>query len=101
MFVVDAGRLKENRFDNLNKMATLVETWVSKASAKQRRGRAGRVKAGVRRSSMAGGTPFPARLWCDRAWLRHCRFATTCSRPSNTRSLTSALLPGVVIPRVS
>jgi HrpA-like RNA helicase len=41
VFVVDAGRVKENRYDDLNKMPTLVESWVSKASAKQRRGRAG------------------------------------------------------------
>ena len=46
VFVVDAGRVKENRYDDLNKMPTLTECWVSKASAKQRRGRAGRVKPG-------------------------------------------------------
>ena len=45
--MVDACKLKENRYDNLNKMATLVECFVSKASAKQRRGRAGRVKPGI------------------------------------------------------
>lgn len=43
---MDAGRVKENRYDDLNKMPTLTECWVSKASAKQRRGRAGRVKPG-------------------------------------------------------
>lgn len=47
VFVVDAGRLKENRQDQINQMMTLVECWVSRASAKQRRGRAGRVRAGV------------------------------------------------------
>ena len=46
VFVIDAGRVKENRYDELNKMPTLTECWVSKASAKQRRGRAGRVKQG-------------------------------------------------------
>lgn len=46
MFVIDTGRVKENRYDDLNKMPTLTECWVSKASAKQRRGRAGRVKPG-------------------------------------------------------
>lgn len=46
VFVIDAGRVKENRYDDLNKMPTLTECWVSKASAKQRRGRAGRVKPG-------------------------------------------------------
>lgn len=51
VYVVDCGRVKENRYDNLNKMATLQEVWVSMASAKQRRGRAGRVKPGVRTRS--------------------------------------------------
>ena len=46
VFVVDTGRVKENRYDDLNKMPTLTECWASKASAKQRRGRAGRVKPG-------------------------------------------------------
>jgi len=46
VYVVDAGRVKENRKDEVNEMPTLVETWVSRASAKQRRGRAGRVREG-------------------------------------------------------
>ena len=46
VFVIDTGRVKENRYDDLNKMPTLEECWVSKASARQRRGRAGRVKPG-------------------------------------------------------
>lgn len=47
MYVVDTGRLKENRKDEINEMPTLVEAWVSRASAKQRRGRAGRVREGI------------------------------------------------------
>jgi ATP-dependent RNA helicase DHX36 len=47
VFVIDAGRVKENRYDHERRMAMLVETWVSRASAKQRRGRAGRVQPGV------------------------------------------------------
>ena len=46
VFVVDSGRVKENRYDDLNKMPTLMECWASKAATKQRRGRAGRVKPG-------------------------------------------------------
>ncbi len=46
VFVIDSGRVKENRYDDLNKMPTLTECWVSKASARQRKGRAGRVKPG-------------------------------------------------------
>jgi len=47
VYVVDTGRVKENRKDEVNEMPTLVETWVSRASAKQRRGRAGRVREGI------------------------------------------------------
>ena len=47
VFVVDAGRVKENRQDEVAQMPTLVECWVSRASAKQRRGRAGRVRPGI------------------------------------------------------
>lgn len=47
VYVVDSGRVKENRKDEINETPTLVECWVSKASAKQRRGRAGRVRPGI------------------------------------------------------
>jgi len=46
VYVVDAGKVKENREDEANQMMTLVETWVAKSAAKQRRGRAGRVREG-------------------------------------------------------
>ena len=45
--VIDTGRVKEMRFDAHRGIARLQETWVSQASAKQRRGRAGRVQPGV------------------------------------------------------
>jgi HrpA-like RNA helicase len=47
VFVVDTGRVKENRRDEVNGMPTLEDCWVSRASAKQRRGRAGRVRPGI------------------------------------------------------
>ena len=47
VYVVDCGRVKENRKDEVNETPALVECWVSKASAKQRRGRAGRVRPGI------------------------------------------------------
>ena len=47
IYVVDTGRVKENRKDEINETPALVETWVSRASATQRRGRAGRVKPGI------------------------------------------------------
>jgi len=46
-FVVDSGRAKEKSYDPHLKTSTLHETWISQASSKQRRGRAGRTKAGV------------------------------------------------------
>ena len=45
-FVVDTGRMKENRYDPLKRMSSLEDCLVSKANARQRRGRAGRVREG-------------------------------------------------------
>ena len=47
VYVVDSGRQKENSRDELNDTPMLLEGWVSRASANQRRGRAGRVQPGV------------------------------------------------------
>ncbi|KAF6123904.1 DExH-box helicase 29 [Phyllostomus discolor] len=47
VFVVDTGRTKENKYHESSQMSSLVETFVSKASALQRQGRAGRVRDGV------------------------------------------------------
>jgi HrpA-like RNA helicase len=46
-FVVDSGRAKLKDYDPHLKTSTLQPTWISKASSKQRKGRAGRTKAGV------------------------------------------------------
>eukprot|EP01059_Diplonema_ambulator_P016596 TRINITY_DN2823_c0_g1_i2.p1 TRINITY_DN2823_c0_g1~~TRINITY_DN2823_c0_g1_i2.p1 ORF type:complete len:1205 (+),score=445.58 TRINITY_DN2823_c0_g1_i2:415-4029(+) len=46
VFVIDCGRVKEVRYEASSKMQCLVNTSVSKANAKQRWGRAGRVKEG-------------------------------------------------------
>jgi ATP-dependent RNA helicase DHX57 len=46
VYVIDAGKCKENGYDPSTRMQLLLERWVSRASAKQRRGRAGRVAAG-------------------------------------------------------
>ncbi|KAF6156014.1 hypothetical protein GIB67_035371, partial [Kingdonia uniflora] len=45
--VVDCGKAKETSYDALNKLACLLPSWISKASAHQRRGRAGRVQPGI------------------------------------------------------
>ncbi|KAL7540412.1 hypothetical protein ACHAXR_010081 [Thalassiosira sp. AJA248-18] len=46
-FVVDTGRMKENRYDPLKRMSSLEDCLVARSNARQRRGRAGRVRAGV------------------------------------------------------
>ena len=46
MFVIDGGKHKEMTYDHTLQLSCLLPAWVSKASAKQRRGRAGRVRAG-------------------------------------------------------
>lgn len=45
--VIDLGKVKETSFDPQNNMIKLEEVWASRAACKQRRGRAGRVKAGI------------------------------------------------------
>ncbi|TKA29235.1 hypothetical protein B0A50_03745 [Salinomyces thailandicus] len=44
--VIDTGRVKETTFDPAKNMVRLTEMWASRAACKQRRGRAGRVRAG-------------------------------------------------------
>jgi len=46
-FVVDTCRMKEMRFDAVRRMLSLEDTVVSRANARQRSGRAGRVAPGV------------------------------------------------------
>merc|ERR1719253_1646796 len=45
-FVVDTGRMKENRYDPLKRMSSLEDCLVARSNARQRRGRAGRVRPG-------------------------------------------------------
>eukprot|EP00927_Polykrikos_kofoidii_P076815 TRINITY_DN73840_c0_g1_i1.p1 TRINITY_DN73840_c0_g1~~TRINITY_DN73840_c0_g1_i1.p1 ORF type:complete len:1800 (+),score=403.34 TRINITY_DN73840_c0_g1_i1:624-5402(+) len=46
-YVVDCGRHKQTKYDPQNRVSMLVDCVETKANARQRRGRAGRVKAGV------------------------------------------------------
>jgi ATP-dependent RNA helicase DHX36 len=39
--------MKEMQYDNKTSMSCLVSTWVSQANARQRAGRAGRVRPGI------------------------------------------------------
>lgn len=45
--VIDTGKHKEMRFDERRQISRLVESFISRANAKQRRGRAGRVQEGM------------------------------------------------------
>ncbi|KAK9266485.1 hypothetical protein L1049_001691 [Liquidambar formosana] len=47
VYVIDSGRMKEKSYDPYNNVSTLHSSWVSKASAKQREGRAGRCQSGI------------------------------------------------------
>uniref|UniRef100_A0A7N0SWU3 RNA helicase n=1 Tax=Kalanchoe fedtschenkoi TaxID=63787 RepID=A0A7N0SWU3_KALFE len=47
VYVIDCGKHKENRYNPQKKLSSMVEDWISQANARQRRGRAGRVKPGV------------------------------------------------------
>lgn len=46
VFVVDSGKHKEKTYDAHAKVSCLLPAWVSLAATRQRRGRAGRVRAG-------------------------------------------------------
>ncbi|KAF5385346.1 hypothetical protein D9615_001206 [Tricholomella constricta] len=47
IYVIDAGKVKETQYDPDASLSRLVETWVTRAAARQRRGRAGRTRPGV------------------------------------------------------
>ncbi|MQM14756.1 hypothetical protein Taro_047692, partial [Colocasia esculenta] len=47
VFVIDSGRMKEKSYDPYNNVSTLLSSWVSKANARQREGRAGRCQPGI------------------------------------------------------
>ncbi|KAK3765938.1 hypothetical protein RRG08_002182 [Elysia crispata] len=46
VYVIDCGKVKEKTFDALSSLTMLKSNWISKASALQRKGRAGRCQAG-------------------------------------------------------
>ncbi|XP_070780527.1 3'-5' RNA helicase YTHDC2 [Enoplosus armatus] len=47
VFVIDSGKVKEKSFDTLSHVSMLKTVWISKASALQRKGRAGRCRPGL------------------------------------------------------
>ncbi|KAL1505238.1 hypothetical protein ABEB36_004845 [Hypothenemus hampei] len=44
--VIDVGKVKEKIYDSYNRLSTLQTQWISRSCAKQRQGRAGRVRPG-------------------------------------------------------
>ena len=74
--VVDAGRMRVPRFDPVSGMSRLATVRVSRASADQRRGRAGRLEPGV----------------CYRLWRESEQLA-----PANTPEILAADLAGLVL----
>lgn len=47
IYVIDVGKVKETQYDPETSLSMLVETWVTRAAARQRRGRAGRTRPGT------------------------------------------------------
>lgn len=47
IYVVDSGKVKESGYDPESGLTVLKEKWVTRAAARQRRGRAGRTQPGV------------------------------------------------------
>ena len=45
--VIDTGKHREMRYDEKRQLSRLIETYISRSNAKQRRGRAGRVREGI------------------------------------------------------
>ncbi|KAK0208634.1 P-loop containing nucleoside triphosphate hydrolase protein [Desarmillaria ectypa] len=47
IYVLDSGKVKQTQYDGESGISRLVETWVTLAESKQRRGRAGRTQPGI------------------------------------------------------
>lgn len=46
-YVIDGGKVKETNYNPDTGLSTLTEQWITRAAAKQRRGRAGRTNPGI------------------------------------------------------
>ena len=47
IYVIDGGKVKETHYDAEMGLTRLTEQWITRAAARQRRGRAGRTQPGV------------------------------------------------------
>lgn len=76
VFVIDGGKIKETHFDTHNNISTMAAEWVSRANAKQRKGRAGRWEQGELGHSGVLSSPQCWRFFvvcmcwhcCSRSW---------------------------------
>ena len=87
-WVVDTGRLKEQRYCAETHMQALAEGWASRASVRQRRGRAGRTAPGtcLRLFSRCGVHSLcpVQQAWTARMALIRSYLQAMCSGPSLT-----------------
>lgn len=64
IYVIDGGKAKETNYNPETGLSILTEQWITRAAARQRRGRAGRTKPGIcyklyTRKQEKNMTPFP------------------------------------------
>lgn len=64
IYVIDGGKVKETNYNPNTGLSILTEQWLTRAAARQRRGRAGRTKPGIcyklyTRKQEENMTPFP------------------------------------------
>ena len=69
VFVIDAGRVRETRYDPVTRMSSLVTAWCSRASGRQRRG-AGRVREGTASTSTPAARSGRSRISPRRRFRR-------------------------------
>ena len=64
IYVIDGGKVKETNYNPDTGLSILTEQWITRAAARQRRGRAGRTKPGIcyklyTRTQEEKMSPFP------------------------------------------
>ena len=75
VFVIDSGRVRETQYDPSTRMSALVTAWCSKASSRQRRGRAGRVREGYcfhmysTKTDRRCSPISPLQRFCEHHWM--------------------------------
>ena len=80
--VVNSGRLKEKNYDPYTAVATLQAAWISRASERQRCGRAGRCQP------VGGPAPLFAPWMPDAGLSSRCRVAGACLVAGQSQTAT-------------